>query len=235
MGDTQSDRFVRVPTDLLDMLFLARLSGAELRIILWVIRQTFGWNRSSIPFSWYKIASELRLARPAVYRAGKKLLALRVLLLQDGGLAIETDHDRWKTAAPAHIGPRQRLRLVAKEQRQPLPDGNVAGKQRKRCPEATLFRRAKDRCKDRKTAVAGDRLVDDQKDQRRICGDIGPDSAAKQVMDHYIALQDKALTQNQAASFYQRFRRSAQSLLDSCGNVQSAKEALTILVREVEG
>lgn len=121
-----TDRFVRVPTKLLEALLRARLSGTQWRILLWIIRQTYGWNRESAPFTWYRIARELAISRPAVYRAGLKLVASGVLVTQGKRLA------------------------VAGAQRRAVPRSNAtdAARQRNSCQEATLFRPAKDSSKD---------------------------------------------------------------------------------------
>jgi phage replication O-like protein O len=136
---TGPDRFIRLPTDVLEALLCQRLSGAQWRIIFWVIRHTYGWNKPSAPFTWYRIAKELGMSRPALYRAGQALLARGVLVLREGQVAIE-------------------LESVANRQL-PIPGLDVAGQQRtgcwaathalpggneKRCSRATVFRRAKD-------------------------------------------------------------------------------------------
>src|SRR5207249_3483513 len=119
-------------------------------------RQTCGWNRGSTPFTWYRIAKELGINRPAVYRAGQALLAAGILLVQEKQLAVQTDHRLWNSdlLSPTTVAGRQ-LRMpwatVAGEQHSSLPGDNasVANKQPKRCQETTVFRRAKDSSKDR--------------------------------------------------------------------------------------
>ena len=121
---TGPDRFIRVPTEVLEALLCQRLSGAQWRIIFWVIRHTYGWNRPSAPFTWYRIAKELGMSRPALYRAGQALLARGVLVLREGELAIE-------------------IESVANRQL-PIPDWTLPGsnalvawRQHMRCQEAT--------------------------------------------------------------------------------------------------
>jgi phage replication O-like protein O len=168
MTSTQLDRFVRLSTELLEALLTSRLTGIQLRIILWVIRNTAGWNRTLTPFSWYRIAKKIGGDRAVVWRAGQKLLEAHVLFLEDGHLGIQNEEDRWRLPrlAPSSDAALQ-LSMpgidVAWEQRQPLPASNaaVAAGQRKRCPETTVFREAKDRCKENsktyiKTSAAGD-------------------------------------------------------------------------------
>ena len=155
MATYEEGRFVRFPTELLEALIGARLSGTQFRILLWVVRGTYGWNRRSIPFTWYRIAKELFLDRPVTYRAGKTLLQTGVLLQEDHQLSIQNDSRKWDAIvlSPRNDNARQLWMpeiTVAWEQRQALSGNNVtvAGRQRNRCQETTLFRRVKDRCKD---------------------------------------------------------------------------------------
>ena len=156
MTSSPPDRFVRLSTELLEALLSSRLTGVQMRIILWVIRNTAGWNRGLTRFSWYRIAKKIGGDRAVVWRAGRMLLQARVLFLEDGQLGIQHEDGQWRLPrlAPAGDAARQLWMPegdVDKEQRQPLLASNatVAAGQRISCPEATVFRRAKDRCKDR--------------------------------------------------------------------------------------
>jgi hypothetical protein len=149
-------------------MFSSRLTGIQLRIVLWVIRNTAGWNRTLTPFSWYRIAKKIGGNRAVVWRAGRALLQTHVLFLEDDQLGIQKEGDQWCLLRLSRTSDAARQLWmtegdVAAEQRQPLPISNaaVAAGQRIRCPEATVFRRAKDRCKDRlktslKTGPASD-------------------------------------------------------------------------------
>ena len=146
-----TDRFVRLPTELLEALLRTRLTGAQWRILLWVIRQTFGWNRPCTPLTWYTIAKDIGISRPALYRAGQALLEARILILQEGQLAIQTDLHLWVCpGVEAQLSLALPPGNVAGEQRPALPGSNesVAGRHLNRCSEATFFRRAKDSSKD---------------------------------------------------------------------------------------
>jgi phage replication O-like protein O len=167
MTSSPPDRFVRLSTELLETLLASRLTGVQMRIILWVIRNTAGWNRALTPFSWYRIAKKIGGNRAVVWRAGRTLLEAHVLLLEDGHLGIQMENHQWRVPRLTRASDAARQPLpggdVAREQRQALPACNaaVAAGQRMRCPQATLFRRAKDRCKDKlktykKTGAASD-------------------------------------------------------------------------------
>ena len=129
-------RFVRVPTDLLEMLLHERFTGGQLRVILWVIRNTCGWNRTHTPFTWYRIASELHMNRSAVYRAGRSLVDARVLIRCGAQLGIGLSFD----------APTSPSRGAAVRQQEPCPASNdsVAHLQRERCQRAADFPRPKD-------------------------------------------------------------------------------------------
>jgi phage replication O-like protein O len=156
MTSSQTDRFVRLSTELLETLFSTRLTGVQLRIVLWVIRNTVGWNRNLTPFSWYRIAKKIGGDRAVVWRAGQTLLEAHVLILEDGQLGVQKERRQWRVPPVAPLcNSEQQIWIpecdVANEQRQSLLASNAgnAGEQRVRCAEATVFRRAKDRCLDK--------------------------------------------------------------------------------------
>src|SRR5207245_1392627 len=91
MTDTYLDDCVSLPNKLLDGLLAYRLTGVQLRTILWVLRNSAGVSREAAPFSWYQIARELGLDRAGVFRAGTRLIAAKILWLRDGVLGIQYD------------------------------------------------------------------------------------------------------------------------------------------------
>jgi phage replication O-like protein O len=106
----QTERFIRFPTACLEALLGEPLSGAQWRIITWVIRRTWGWNRQSTPFSWYRIARDLQLDRGGVARAGRRLMMHGILFQEGCQLRLEPDCARWKAS------------LLAQENRYRLAD-----------------------------------------------------------------------------------------------------------------
>jgi phage replication O-like protein O len=146
-----TDRFVRFPMELMEVLLWARLSGTQWRIVLWVIRWTRGWNRLWTPFTWYRIAKELRIDRPTVYRAGTALVRANIVVQQKGHLAIQLDYCAWSATVVAPLGddsgqlwmPGMR---VARQQRRPLSRTiqDVAKQRENSWQDTTVSRRAKD-------------------------------------------------------------------------------------------
>src|SRR6266566_5325270 len=97
MTDTRLDTCLSLSNKLLDGLLAYRLTSTQLRVILWVLRNSAGWNREAASFSWYQIARELGLDRAGVFRAGTRLLAAKILWLRDGVLGIQYDPALWRT------------------------------------------------------------------------------------------------------------------------------------------
>lgn len=151
----RANTFVRFPSDLMEALLGARLSGTSWRIVLWVVRQTYGWNRTGTRFSWYRIARELAMDRGGVVRSGNRLLRARVLCLRQGSLGVQEDCSLWDS----------RIFRSSDDNRQLwMPGISADGHQRKavtnsiatadrqhrdRCQASSLFRRLKDSSKDK--------------------------------------------------------------------------------------
>lgn len=151
MSIGQADRFVRLPTELLEALLRVRLSGTQWRILLWVIRQTLGWNRNTAAFTWYRIARNLALDRGGVLRAGQKLLRSGILYLDGDQIGVK-DGSTLSQGHGSVTPPNETMANVSE-------DGNPheamteiiardGDRQRNRCRKSSLFRRTKDSSKD---------------------------------------------------------------------------------------
>lgn len=143
--------FVRIPTHILETLFRARLTGSHHRILLWVMRQTFGWNRRWTPFTWYRVAKDLGLDRPTVYRSGNALLEAKILIREGRQIGVQMDCELWNplTSRREIVAAGQRAATAANvsaRQQAALARSNAisGGNQPYRWRQATLFRRAKD-------------------------------------------------------------------------------------------
>jgi phage replication O-like protein O len=154
MNPLPPDRFVRFPTELFDVLLRVRLSGVQFRIVLWVARQTFGWHRSLTPYSWYRIAQELRLDRGGVVRAGRELLRTGVLYQEERGLRIKPIKlPATSVGEPCLSDDSRHRRGVSADSnhRKAMPDvsGTDDSNHRKRGHGSSFLRRAKERFKKR--------------------------------------------------------------------------------------
>jgi len=147
-----SDRFVRVPTVLLEALLRVPLTGTQWAILCWVIRQTLGWNRDTTPFSWYRIASDLAVDRGGVARVGHRLLCSGILYSDGHQIGIRQDPTEWKGVRLAPQGEEAMTDVTGDGSHRKTMTGIIATDDaclRKRCQESSLSRRAKDSSKDR--------------------------------------------------------------------------------------
>lgn len=147
-----SDRFVRLPTELLEALLRTPLNGTQWHVLFWILRNTLGWNRNLTAFSWYQIARDLLLDRGGVVRCGNRLLKSGILFLQNGQVGIQQDATRWQRTELAPPGKKAMTNVSADRRHRKAMTENITSDDdchRKRCRESSLFRRAKDSSKDR--------------------------------------------------------------------------------------
>jgi phage replication O-like protein O len=147
--------FVRVPTSVVDALMRSRLSGSQWRVLLWVMRQTYGWHRARTPFTWYGLAKALAMDRAGAFRAGRALLQTGVLVLEGNQIGVQMDSGLWNRHLVTNSEPGQppgtpKEGVVAGQRQALLHDNEtVVSQQLNRCQETTLFRRAKDSSKEK--------------------------------------------------------------------------------------
>ena len=225
METAHPDRFVRLPTELLEALWQIRLSGVQWRILLWVIRQTYGWDRQTASFSWYRIARQIRSSRSQAHSEGRRLLGAGILGVNDVQIGIQSDVSRWhrsgsgnRMAAEPNVRDSERFSFGNQDRtvRSPGPF---------RPENRTFFHRAKERCKEK-----------ERKKETRACAS-KPDPAPSEessnplvrVMDFYGAFRGSTLKEERTKIFDLELAKAATALLAACG--QNADEAIQVIER----
>jgi phage replication O-like protein O len=152
----ETTTFVRVPTYLLEALLRVRLTETGWRIVLWVIRQSYGWNRQTAPYSWYRIARDLSADRGGIVRTGNRLLRAKVLFVREGSLGVQENYREWDNAIfPCERDEHGQLWIpgMDADRRHRTPMTRITAsdddRHRNRCQPSSLFRRAKDSSKER--------------------------------------------------------------------------------------
>jgi phage replication O-like protein O len=165
--------FVRIPSSLLDHLLTIRFSASELRIVLWVVRRTLGWNRHTTLFTWYQIAKDLQLDRAGVLRAGKALVSRDVLHVTEGRIGMKG----------ADVPTAIQGSLNGDASHRVTPNGGDAS-HRMRCLESPVYRRAIDSSKDKERYI---RSADPMAEATRVrtTGYIHPAGSARPVEGKY--------------------------------------------------
>jgi phage replication O-like protein O len=217
MATAHRDRFVRIPSELLEVLFRAHFSGLQFRIVLWVTRNTFGWNRSSAPFTWYRLAKDLNANRGTVFRAGMRLAERRVIRCASRRVGVEPDLASW-------VGMPWSARTAADEQRYISGEG-MSEKQPTSLPASNESGTSEQHFSvERKIDVKTER-------QRRRQGgyveNLPDDQILRDLLDFYGALTGQALSPEQTVHLHEQFGQSAKALLQACsGNLDEAKAVL---------
>ncbi|MBP7186348.1 MAG: replication protein [Ruminococcus sp.] len=76
---TMNKFFTRIPNDVLDGLCRLQLSGSEMRIILYIIRRTYGFSRDFAEIPLSEIASVIGMSVPNISRTLKKMADMNLI------------------------------------------------------------------------------------------------------------------------------------------------------------
>jgi len=72
--------YIKIANELIEELSKLYLSGNEWRVIMVVIRKTYGWNKKTDHISLTQFQKATNLSRPSVVRSLKKLVAKQILV-----------------------------------------------------------------------------------------------------------------------------------------------------------
>lgn len=104
-GPQKEDGFTPIANELLEALQQTQIPLIGLKIMLWVMRNTYGWSRPTCKFSWYQVAREICLRDDKVSAAGRSLIRSNALYLTEGGeVGVQKHYKKWQ-ADPEAIGP----------------------------------------------------------------------------------------------------------------------------------
>ena len=93
------DGHVRIANTVLDALTQLKVCGGQMRAVLWVIRNSWGWGKKVAPFSWSMLARALGTDRRTIKRDVAALVARRVLTIKETTIAIQKDYEKWDPCA----------------------------------------------------------------------------------------------------------------------------------------
>lgn len=105
MANPQKENgYVPIANDLLEALIRYRFTLREFKIVMLIIRQSYGWNRKHTRMSQHEIATATTLRRDSVGTAIRSLVASRVVKFNRSGTgskakrtySLNKDFDQWK-------------------------------------------------------------------------------------------------------------------------------------------
>lgn len=94
------DGHTKIANELLDAIICSDFSKRQLKILLFIIRKTYGWNKSEDDISRTQIVDETGLKSPHVTTTIQELLELNVIIVSAGKYAkrykINKYYDTWR-------------------------------------------------------------------------------------------------------------------------------------------
>lgn len=93
-----------IPNGILDKLCGSSLSGAEMKILLFIIRKTYGWHKSQDRISFSQISAQTGLTRRTVIKLINRLVSKRTLVIGKSNnptdvnsYQINSDFSQWES------------------------------------------------------------------------------------------------------------------------------------------
>jgi phage replication O-like protein O len=90
------DGYSPIANELLEALYHAKLTGGELRVILCVIRASYGWSQPVAPISISEVARRIGRVRPYIQQTVSTLMARGILARNGEGLYLVKDYELWR-------------------------------------------------------------------------------------------------------------------------------------------
>ena len=85
MGNPQiEDGYVRIANELFDAILMSRLSGRQIKVLLAILRKTYGFNKKSDEIGLSQLSEMTSLARSHISVTIKELAALNIIFLSGG-------------------------------------------------------------------------------------------------------------------------------------------------------
>ncbi len=89
---------IEIANDIVERLYSIPLSGAEYRVLFFILRKTWGWNKKKDRISITQLVTKTTLSRKAVCESLNKLVTKRLLVKEKGfvnTLQFNKDYDQW--------------------------------------------------------------------------------------------------------------------------------------------
>jgi len=157
-----SYQFVATPTEIHDKLVTFNLSPTQYKIVMWILRQTYGWHKPMVERDLTRIADALGIDKTAACRAIRALIADGVVLQDGRGIAVNPDVDAWGAGIEeATDAPAADQGAVDNSINNPTPQPYIKEKKknnRAASSHESFFKKLKSRFASKKPVVKGEVL-----------------------------------------------------------------------------
>lgn len=110
--------YTRIANELYEQLYKLKVNRDSLRIILFIIRKTYGWGKKRDKIALSQFSNELNIDRTGVCRTLNKLETMKIIIrIQDDNgneYEINKNYEEWNVVAKQPLA-KQPLELVAKQ------------------------------------------------------------------------------------------------------------------------
>jgi len=99
----REDGHVDIANELVEALARVNLSAYEWRVLMVVLRKTYGWHRKEDVIPLSQIAGMTGLSKPHICHAKKRLLTKKLLRESHRRLGFQKDYDQWVIAGSGNV------------------------------------------------------------------------------------------------------------------------------------
>jgi phage replication O-like protein O len=96
--------FSRVANEILEALALTKLNMQETRFVFYLLRMTYGWGQTFVPWSNKAFCVGTALSRQNVNTTKRKLKGRKIILEQEGKIRLNKDYEQWLSPDRLHKG-----------------------------------------------------------------------------------------------------------------------------------
>jgi phage replication O-like protein O len=79
------ENFTKIPNDLIEILLSSALNNSQRRILIFVARKTYGFNKETDRISWSQFQNKLNISRGTLSSSFNKLKLVHLLILANKG------------------------------------------------------------------------------------------------------------------------------------------------------
>ncbi len=96
MANPQTENgYTRIAHEVLEALYKINLCSYETRILMYILRNTWGRQRKMGEFSLPLIAKDTGMERGSVGRSIRSLVSQNIVMADNGAYGFQKDHEKW--------------------------------------------------------------------------------------------------------------------------------------------
>lgn len=129
--------YTKIANEVLNQLIVHRIPGQELRVVLAVIRKTYGYGKKKDQISYGQLAKMTDINRPRVIMLVQSLVSKKILGSLNNGtrqpltLWFNKDYEKWVPSPKKDTSPNNGTNLVPKKVLEPSPNNGTHKRKRK--------------------------------------------------------------------------------------------------------